>query len=196
MKFNPILVALALVGLMGSAISQENLPPKTERWIDLKAYADDYGNAAGNDLANEVISRLHQSKVAFDAERTRGLCKKAVSDLLSERTLIPFNTFTDDKKALVPIGTPVKRRLKLQLPEGYIWDEEVVIQFKVDPASSRAGDPHLPDKMVVWVEFDLRDLISGKGTMTVSGSALLRAEKNAQQPTPAQPATQSRQPKE
>jgi hypothetical protein len=189
MKTNPILLALALVSFAGTATSQEKSISNTEPWIDLSAYADDYGNAAGNDLANEVVSRLHQSGVAYDAERTRSLCKKAVSDLLSERTLIPFRAFTEDKKTLVAIGAPITRRLTLELPEGFKWDEDVVIRFKADPANSRAGDPHLHDKMFVWVEFDLRDQISGKATMTVSGAASLRAEKKAEQGGTGQPAT-------
>ncbi len=178
-----------MASLAGPATSQEEVPSNRPPWIDLRAYADQYGNAAGADLGNEVVSRLHQSGVFYDAERTRNLCKKAVSELLSEKMLVPLAALEGDKKALIPIGTPVTRKLALTLPEGFKWNEDVVIRFSADPANSRAGYAHLPDKMFMWMEFELSDAITRKGTITVSGAASLKAAKTAEQGGAAQPAT-------
>lgn len=176
MKRNVILGALliSLSALFDYSQSAEEKVSKVV--VDLSAYAHEYGNSAGNDLANEVVSRLSNRKVKYDPVKTRKLCQKAVSDLFIEEVLIPLEPFKKEEDMMADAGSPITRKFKLNLPGGIEWNEDVVIHFKADPKSRWNADTDFPDLLLVWAEFKLSDAIRGNGKIIVSGAASLVAE--------------------
>ncbi len=157
--------------------------------IDLSPYIENLVQAANADLSNTIVLSLNSwnystrfSKLEFDAGDVKARCKKAIQGLLNAQPItLPWINVGPSQTNRILL-TSCNLPFDLQLPGGIGWEgKEIPVRFYLDPSHSHWGDPVLPDKMFVWMEFRIPDRIIPGGTLNefeISGACTIYQTKN------------------
>ncbi len=157
--------------------------------IDLSPYIGKLVQAANADLYSTIVLNLNSwnystrfSKLESDAGDLEARCKKAIQGLLNAQPIaLPWIEAGPSKTNRILLAS-CNLPFDLQLPGGIGWDgKEIPVHFYLDPSHSRWGDPVLPDKMFVWMEFRIPDRIIPGGTLNefeISGACTVYQTKD------------------
>jgi len=156
----------------------------------LSTLATQLGQSAGNDLANEIVTRIALSTdpklkalVASDegAKLLRGKCVEAVAALAAESTSPTYWVVKDPgtplpKDSRIAIGAILPQEIDLNLGPDLKWKQTVEVRYYMK-AYPVVDDLKPPINSNVWIQFHLPTLENlGGGDMEVGGGASIRTE--------------------
>ncbi|RYD36524.1 MAG: hypothetical protein EOP87_05305 [Verrucomicrobiaceae bacterium] len=142
-------------------------------------HAATFGNAAGNDLANEIVARIAQLEkprlkrlIATDqlAGELRSKCVDAVQRLVEQEDnrLLWQVVPVEDEKARRRLVSSIPRKLSLDLGEGLKWEQEVSVTWALGKLEILRSKPPVVSKL--WLSFKLPTLPQlGGGDMQIGG---------------------------
>jgi len=180
-----MLRCFSVTGLLVLSVSlAQQLAAQGNTSAKMVDYAAAFGNAAGNDLANEIVIRIDNGKDAqlkklistpALAEGLRRKCKDAVQRVVEQESspLLWQVTAVDDDKARQVLISSLSRSFSLDLGEGLKWDQKVSVSW----SSGRlvVGKSDQPVKTMMWVAFGLPTLSHlGGGDMHIGGGTSVR----------------------